>query len=138
MKFTLEEKMSAIFNSGKSISFQNQVRRKDGEWYNRITWKHIQQPDGTVIKQSTWFGFNTIDECVEAWRSHATLERQAGDKFPEVIAGIEKFLHEHNECTDEQLHLDEGTSERTYFHYGYCIALKDALSLILNMEQPVN
>jgi ubiquinone/menaquinone biosynthesis C-methylase UbiE len=34
----------------------------------------------------------TIDECVEAWRSHATLERQAGGIFEEVIAAIEKYL----------------------------------------------
>ena len=34
----------------------------------------------------------TIDECVEAWRSHATLERQAGDNFGNVIEAIEKFL----------------------------------------------
>ena len=65
MESTLGEKISAIFKSGKSISFQNEVRRKDGEWYSRITWKHIQQPNGSVIKQSTWFGFDTIDECVE-------------------------------------------------------------------------
>ena len=65
MESTLGEKISTIFKSGKSISFQNEVRRKDGEWYSRITWKHIQQPNGSVIKQSTWFGFDTIDECVE-------------------------------------------------------------------------
>jgi hypothetical protein len=65
MKFTLEEKINAIFNSGHSISIQNEVRRKEGEWYSRITWKHIQQPNGNVIKQCEWFGFGTIGECVE-------------------------------------------------------------------------
>lgn len=34
----------------------------------------------------------TIAECVEAWRSHATLERQAGIAFGQVIAAIEKYL----------------------------------------------
>ena len=34
----------------------------------------------------------TIDGCVEAWRSHATLQRQSGASFPEVIQDIEKFL----------------------------------------------
>lgn len=34
----------------------------------------------------------TIDECVEAWRSHATLERQAGPAFHDVVAAIEKYL----------------------------------------------
>lgn len=35
----------------------------------------------------------TIAECVEAWRSHATLERQAGESFGDVIAAIEHFLN---------------------------------------------
>ncbi len=34
----------------------------------------------------------TIDECVEAWRSHATLQRQAGESFSDVVDGIEKYL----------------------------------------------
>jgi ubiquinone/menaquinone biosynthesis C-methylase UbiE len=34
----------------------------------------------------------TIEECVEAWRSHATLERQAGTAFNEVVAAIESYL----------------------------------------------
>lgn len=34
----------------------------------------------------------TIAECVEAWRSHATLERQAGNAFAAVVAAIEHYL----------------------------------------------
>jgi ubiquinone/menaquinone biosynthesis C-methylase UbiE len=34
----------------------------------------------------------TIAECIEAWRSHATLERQAGALFGAVIAAIEEYL----------------------------------------------
>jgi len=34
----------------------------------------------------------TIEECVEAWRSHATLERQAGAAFHDVVAAIERYL----------------------------------------------
>lgn len=33
-----------------------------------------------------------IDECVEAWRSHATLERQAGPAFERIVADIEGYL----------------------------------------------
>lgn len=41
----------------------------------------------------------TITECVEAWRSHATLERQSGAAFPEVVAEIEAYLnHYDREC----------------------------------------
>lgn len=34
----------------------------------------------------------TIAICVEAWRSHATLERQAGKEFASVVAAIEDYL----------------------------------------------
>lgn len=34
----------------------------------------------------------TIDDCIEAWRSHATLQRQAGEKFLLIIQRIESFL----------------------------------------------
>jgi ubiquinone/menaquinone biosynthesis C-methylase UbiE len=37
----------------------------------------------------------SIDECVEAWRSHATLQRQAGSAFEDVVAAIENYLHSH-------------------------------------------
>lgn len=36
----------------------------------------------------------TIDECVEAWRSHATLERQAGSTFTEIVSAISRLLRE--------------------------------------------
>lgn len=34
----------------------------------------------------------TLAECVTAWRSHATLQRQAGGDFDEVIGDIESLL----------------------------------------------
>lgn len=34
-------------------------------------------------------------DYIEAWRSHATLAQQAGEKFPELIAGIEKLVLPH-------------------------------------------
>jgi ubiquinone/menaquinone biosynthesis C-methylase UbiE len=34
----------------------------------------------------------TVNECVEAWRSHATLERQAGKEFSNIIHCISNFL----------------------------------------------
>lgn len=35
----------------------------------------------------------TLEECVEAWRSHATLQRQSQDLFDKVIASIENYLN---------------------------------------------
>jgi ubiquinone/menaquinone biosynthesis C-methylase UbiE len=34
----------------------------------------------------------SIEECIEAWRSHATLQRQAGAAFHDVVAAIETYL----------------------------------------------
>jgi ubiquinone/menaquinone biosynthesis C-methylase UbiE len=34
----------------------------------------------------------TIEECVEAWRSHATLKRQAGESFQSVVTAIASYL----------------------------------------------
>tara|TARA_R100001143_G_C3358597_1_gene134106 strand:+ start:3186 stop:3935 length:750 start_codon:yes stop_codon:yes gene_type:complete len=39
----------------------------------------------------------SITECVEAWRSHATLERQAGKAFLEVVQDIENYLKSLNQ-----------------------------------------
>ena len=33
-----------------------------------------------------------VDACIEAWRSHATLMRQAGEKFDSIVMEIERFL----------------------------------------------
>jgi hypothetical protein len=33
-------------------------------------------------------------------------------------------------CEREQKHLDEGSVERAYWHYGYLCALKDVIALI--------
>lgn len=64
----------------------------------------VRREDQTeVINQSKLFGdvqqfsgnvkhVQTIDDCVEAWRSHATLERQAGSKFADVVLGIEAYV----------------------------------------------
>ena len=38
----------------------------------------------------------SIEECVEAWRSHATLERQAGKVFQDVVVAIENYLQRLN------------------------------------------
>jgi hypothetical protein len=33
-------------------------------------------------------------------------------------------------CADEHKHLDEGSAERAYWHYGYLSALQDILGLM--------
>ena len=34
----------------------------------------------------------SVDDIVQAWRSHGTVHRQAGDRFHDIIAGIEQVL----------------------------------------------
>jgi hypothetical protein len=45
--------------------------------------------------------------------------------------GQVKWLKEyHPECQREQKHLDEGSAERAYWHYGYMVALTDLLNFL--------
>jgi ubiquinone/menaquinone biosynthesis C-methylase UbiE len=37
-----------------------------------------------------------IEKCVEAWRSHATLARQSGNEFENIVLSIEKYLKSYN------------------------------------------
>jgi len=45
----------------------------------------------TLIEEPVWHR-QALADCVEAWRSHATLQRQASERFPQVVAEIERFL----------------------------------------------
>jgi hypothetical protein len=36
----------------------------------------------------------------------------------------------------DQKHLDEGTQERVYWHYGYMVALKDVLRFLMGEQAP--
>ena len=48
-----------------------------------------------------------------------------------------KWLESHGpECENEQRHLDEGTGERSYWHFGYLMAIKDVLALLGNASTP--
>ncbi len=58
-----------------------------------------------VINDSQFFGpvvhldarvlhEQSIEECVEAWKSHATLQRQAGEGFNNIITTIEAYLRD--------------------------------------------
>lgn len=48
--------------------------------------KRVDKIEGRVFHRQS------VENCLEAWRSHATLHRQAGDRFPEIIRRIEKLL----------------------------------------------
>lgn len=46
----------------------------------------VQYFEGTVRHSQT------IADCVQAWRSHGTLQRQAGSKFVTIIDDIARYL----------------------------------------------
>lgn len=46
----------------------------------------VHPVEGTIIHSQS------KTDCVEAWRSHATLQRQAGDAFHDVVAAIEELV----------------------------------------------
>ena len=58
------------------------------------------------------------------------------DRHPETTieqraAGLQNWLHENAPYIDgEQKHLDEDSSERAYWHYGYLMACRDILKLL--------
>lgn len=54
---------------------------KNSGFFNRI-----KKIEGALIFSQS------IEDCIEAWRSHATLQRQAGNKFPGIIQGIKQIL----------------------------------------------
>jgi SAM-dependent methyltransferase len=71
--------------------------------YHYGTRREDQTP---AIDQSALFGrvqvlegrvlhHQSRSDCLEAWRSHATLQRQAGPRFPDVVTSIEQVLAEH-------------------------------------------
>jgi hypothetical protein len=45
------------------------------------------------------------------------------------IEGLTRWLAENASYTVEQKHLQEGTTERVYWHYGYLCALRDVLAI---------
>jgi hypothetical protein len=47
------------------------------------------------------------------------------------IDSMRRWLAEQGaNCFEEQRHLDEGTPERVYWHYGYLIALQDVMRML--------
>lgn len=50
----------------------------------------VHKLEGSVLHQQS------IQDCLEAWRSHATLQRQAGNKFESIIGEIERYLKDLN------------------------------------------
>ena len=60
----------------------------------------VQTVSGRVVHQQS------IADCITAWRSHATLHRQAGERFAEIITAIETLLNTRLEGKDLSIPYD--------------------------------
>ena len=59
------------------------------------------------------------------------VDADALDKMAERERKLTKWLHDtHGAQVKDARHLDEGTTERAYWHLGYLTALRDALRLL--------
>ena len=53
------------------------------------------------------------------------------ERLEKRMKGLESWLVEQApECFDEMKHLDEGSPERVYWHYGRMVALRDVVALL--------
>jgi len=58
------------------------------------------------------------------------------DIITERLDATKKWLHDHHpEVFTDKKHLDEGTPERAYWHYGYAMALHDVLQQMKGTRQ---
>jgi len=65
--------------------------------------------------------------------------RDIADSLRKRAEGIDAWLGKiGSSCKVEQRHCEEGTAERVYWHYGYAVAVKDVLDLLLSRSQPIN
>jgi ubiquinone/menaquinone biosynthesis C-methylase UbiE len=69
------------YNYGSRREEQTEIINSSGMF------KEVIFMDGMVMHKQK------ITDCVEAWRSHATLQRQAQEKFSLVINKIEQYLN---------------------------------------------
>lgn len=83
----IQQKIESIIKS-RVAGYGYGTRREDQRQVidDSGLFKGVVHLDGRIMHSQT------IDACVEAWRSHATLARQAGDAFASVVKDIDAYL----------------------------------------------
>jgi ubiquinone/menaquinone biosynthesis C-methylase UbiE len=82
---------------------QNQIEIIIRDCVKEYSYGSRREDQTAIIRASGLFGSvvhvdscvvheQTTEECIEAWRSHATLQRQSGAAFADVVASIERYL----------------------------------------------
>ena len=63
--------------------------------------------------------------------AHYCIEEASVESINAKAAGLTRWLAENApDCETSQKHLEPGTVEQAYWHYGYACAAKDLLGLI--------
>ena len=55
------QELIELIDLGWNISIQNSIKRIDGEWVTRITWK---ASNGGKERASDWEGFDLTEQCI--------------------------------------------------------------------------
>ena len=62
---------------------------------------------------------------------HYSIEGARIRAISDKAEALTRWLAEHAPyCEDSQKHLDQGTSEQAYWHYGYVCAIRDILAIV--------
>ncbi len=62
---------------------------------------------------------------------HYSIERSQIQAISDKADALARWLAENApDCEISQKHLDPGTVEQTYWHYGYLCALRDVLAIV--------
>ena len=62
---------------------------------------------------------------------HYSIERARIQAISEKAPALTRWLAEcAPDCQDTQKHLDPGTPEQAYWHYGYVCAIRDILAIV--------
>ena len=57
----------------------------------------------------------------------------------ERIDSLTEWLNKNGpDCSRVQAHLDQGSTERLYWHYGYLIALRDVIECLKGQAKTLN
>ncbi len=66
---------------------------------------------------------------------HHSIERSQIQALSDKAAALTRWLAENAPtCENSQKHLDPGTIEQAYWHYGYVCAVRDVLAIVESTE----
>lgn len=79
---------------------------------------------------------------MKPWPDTGTDEGSSRDPLAAIetrIRTLTKWIEDNGpESVEEQKHLDAGTAERLYWHYGYLVALRDTRDLLAAKRKAIN